>query len=231
MSQDPGIINAYKEGKDLYSQMASQIYNVPYEMCLEKNGPECKARRASVKNVLLGLMYGRQTASVAEQLGMTFKQAEQFIDNFFKTFPNIKKWIDDTVRTATLVGYCETIDGVRRHLPDLNSPSEFKRAEAQRQCQNSPIQGSAAGMTKRAMILVHYDQFMIDHDVHIEIPVHDELVVSCPEEYKVEVGQRLRQLMIQATGVLQDYFPIKCDVECYEKCWSDPDSYKIEVGE
>ena len=229
MAQDPGIIQAYREGKDLYSHMASQVYNVPYEQCLEKNGPECKDRRSSVKNVLLGLLYGRQTASIAEQLGMTFKQAEQFIDNFFSTFPNIKKWIDETVRFACLTGYCETMDGVRRHLPELNSPMDFKRAEAQRQCQNSPIQGSAAGMTKRAMALVHYDQFMIDHDVKIEIPVHDELVVSCPEQYKEEVGKRLKELMVQATGVLQDYFPIKTDVEVYPTCWNDENSYKLAV--
>lgn len=133
------MLNAYNTGKDLYSLMASSVYNVSYEDCLEKNGEEAKRRRSSVKSLLLGLMYGRQAKSIGEQIGLNTQQAEQFIDNFFQQYPNIKKYIDETIRMGTLLGYVTTIYGRRRRLANLNSPDEFKRAEAQRQAVNASI--------------------------------------------------------------------------------------------
>lgn len=133
------MLDAYNTGKDLYSLMASSVYNVSYEDCLEKNGEEAKRRRSSVKSLLLGLMYGRQAKSIGEQIGLNTKQAEQFIDNFFQQYPNIKKYIDETIRMGTLLGYVTTIYGRRRRLVNLNSPDEFKRAEAQRQAVNASI--------------------------------------------------------------------------------------------
>lgn len=133
------MLDAYNTGKDLYSLMASSVYNVSYEDCLEKNGEEAKRRRSSVKSLLLGLMYGRQAKSIGEQIGLTTRQAEQFIDNFFQQYPNIKKYIDETIRMGTLLGYVTTIYGRRRRLVNLNSPDEFKRAEAQRQAVNASI--------------------------------------------------------------------------------------------
>jgi len=133
------MLDAYNTGKDLYSLMASSVYNVPYEDCLEKNGAEAKRRRSSVKSLLLGLMYGRQAKSIGEQIGLNTKQAEQFIDNFFQQYPNIKKYIDETVRMGTLLGYVTTIYDRRRRLVNLNSSDEFRRAEAQRQAVNASI--------------------------------------------------------------------------------------------
>ena len=133
------MLDAYNTGKDLYSLMASSVYNVSYEDCLEKNGAEAKRRRSSVKSLLLGLMYGRQAKSIGEQIGLNTKQAEQFIDNFFQQYPNIKKYIDETVRMGTLLGYVTTIYDRRRRLVNLNSSDEFRRAEAQRQAVNASI--------------------------------------------------------------------------------------------
>lgn len=138
-SDDPVMLDAYNTGKDLYSLMASSVYNVSYEDCLEKNGAEAKRRRSSVKSLLLGLMYGRQAKSIGEQIGLNTKQAEQFIDNFFQQYPNIKKYIDETVRMGTLLGYVTTIYDRRRRLVNLNSSDEFRRAEAQRQAVNASI--------------------------------------------------------------------------------------------
>lgn len=133
------MLDAYNTGKDLYSLMASSIYNVSYEDCLEKNGADAKRRRSSVKSVLLGLMYGRQAKSIGEQIGLNTKQAEQFIDNFFHQYPNIKQYIDETIRLGTLLGYVTTIYDRRRRLVDLNSQDEYRRAEAQRQAVNASI--------------------------------------------------------------------------------------------
>jgi DNA polymerase-1 len=138
-SDDYIMLDAYNTGKDLYSLMASSIYNVSYEDCLEKNGSDAKRRRSSVKSVLLGLMYGRQAKSIGEQIGLNTKQAEQFIDNFFHQYPNIKQYIDETIRLGTLLGYVTTIYDRRRRLVDLNSQDEYRRAEAQRQAVNASI--------------------------------------------------------------------------------------------
>jgi DNA polymerase-1 len=140
---DKFMLDAYNSGKDLYALMASGVYNLPYEQCLEsyeENGLHVgKERRGSMKSVLLGLMYGRQPASIGAQIGMNKREAEAFVAKFFKTYPNIKKYIDDTIRDGTLLGYVTTISGRRRRLPDLNSPLEFVRAEAQRQAVNATI--------------------------------------------------------------------------------------------
>ena len=131
-SQDENMIDAYVSGKDLYATIASKIYNVPYEDCLEfyfENGkktdkvnPEGKKRRTSCKSVLLGIMYGRSAASVAEQMGISTRAAQEIIDNFYKEFPKVKKWMDESVSFARDNGYVETLWGRKRRLPDMQKP-------------------------------------------------------------------------------------------------------------
>ena len=135
-SGDENMKNAYLQGKDLYATIASKIYNVPYEQCLEfyldengkktdKTNPEGKKRRTSCKSVLLGIMYGRSAASVAEQMGISTKAAQEIIDTFYKGFPKVKNWMDETVSNAKKNGYVETLWGRKRRLPDMMLP-EFE---------------------------------------------------------------------------------------------------------
>lgn len=135
-SDDENMKQAYLQGKDLYATIASRIYGVPYEQCLEfyldengkktdKTNPEGKKRRTSCKSVLLGIMYGRGSASVAEQMGISTKAAQEIIDNFYKGFPKVKAWMDKTVEDAKKYGYVETLWGRKRRLPDMLLP-EFE---------------------------------------------------------------------------------------------------------
>lgn len=134
-SQDKEMIKAYAEGKDIYAWIASFIYNVPYEECQEHRAdgtvnPEGKKRRTSVKSIILGIMYGRQTKSIADQLGVSTKAAQEIIDKFFKAFPTVRTWMDDLVALAKQTGYVETGWGRRRYLPDiLLKEYEFKYAD------------------------------------------------------------------------------------------------------
>lgn len=228
-SNDFIMLNAYNTGKDLYSLMASQVYNVPYEMCLEASGPEAKMRRDSMKRVLLGLMYGRQAASIGQQIGMNAKQAQQFVDNFFQQYPNIKQYIDETVRMGTLLGYVTTIYDRRRRLPDLNHPNEYIRAEAQRQAVNATIQGSSADITKRAMRDIYRNDWIIANDCHLVLTIHDEVVVEVPKDRIQEAGERLRDLMIGAADLLSTKMPIKTDVEVFETAWNK-DGWKLKFA-
>lgn len=141
-SGDENMKNSYIQGKDLYATIASKIYNVPYEDCLEfyldengkktdKTNPEGKKRRTSCKSVLLGIMYGRSAASVAEQMGISARAAQDIIDNFYKSFPKVKRWMDETVENAKINGYVETAWGRKRRLPDMLLPQfEFELLSA-----------------------------------------------------------------------------------------------------
>lgn len=139
-SQDEKMISAYIEGKDLYAVIASSAFNKPYEECLEfypegthiiyegkevvcgnktHQNKEGKSRRSAAKAILLGILYGRGANSVAEQIGKSYEEAQQIIDQFFKSFPGVKKWIDTTMSDAHKYGYVEDIAGRRRRLPDI----------------------------------------------------------------------------------------------------------------
>ena len=125
MSQDESMLNAYKEGKDLYAVIASLSFGVPYENCLEFHPitgvkqVEGKERRSQAKGVLLGLLYGRGSASIGEQLGKSKEESQEIIDKFFKAFPKVKKWIDETHKKVKKTGYVEDWYGRRRRLPDI----------------------------------------------------------------------------------------------------------------
>ena len=132
MCGDPIMIQAYKDGKDLYAQIASLSFNKPYEECLEfrpdgTTNPEGKARRSSAKTILLGILYGRGIDSVAEQLHTTKQKAQQIQDKIFKGFPAIKQFEDDTIQMAEDIGFVTTFWGRKRRLPEMQLPEfEFK---------------------------------------------------------------------------------------------------------
>lgn len=137
------MIKAYEEGKDLYAVIASMSFDKPYEDCLEfyPEGTEIihegqkvicghkthqnkagKERRSQAKSVLLGVLYGRGAASIAEQIGKSKEEAQEIIDKFFNAFPAVKKWIDESISNAHKYGYVEDVAGRRRRLPDIMLP-------------------------------------------------------------------------------------------------------------
>lgn len=147
-SQDENMINAYKEGRDLYAVIASMSFDRKYEDCLEfypegtvidyegqkvvcghktHQNKEGKTYRTMAKSILLGVLYGRGAASVGEQIGKSREEAQEIIDKFFKAFPKVKKWIDESIANAHKYGYVEDIAGRRRRLPDVMLPKyQFK---------------------------------------------------------------------------------------------------------
>lgn len=124
MSGDENMITSYLEGKDIYATIASGLYKMPYDECLEFRpdgtvNPEGKKRRSSVKPVLLGIMYGRGSASIAEQMGISKKEAEKIISDFFKGFPKVADFVTNTQENARIHGFVETAWGRKRRLPDM----------------------------------------------------------------------------------------------------------------
>lgn len=131
MSGDHNMIQSYLDGKDIYATIASGIYKMPYDECLEFRpdgtvNPEGKKRRNSVKPVLLGIMYGRGSASIAEQMGISKKEAEKIVSDFFVGFPQVADFVTNTQRMAAELGFVETAWGRKRRLPDMQlEPYEF----------------------------------------------------------------------------------------------------------
>lgn len=164
-ANDPQMIKAYEEGKDLYAVIASASFNQPYEECLEfypegtviefegkkvtcgnktHQNKEGKHRRSMAKSILLGILYGRGATSVGEQIGKSTKEAQDIINKFFDAFPNVKKWIDKTMFDAHKLGYVEDIVGRRRRLPDIQLPkfTITDRSEGKVSSEVNPLLGS-----------------------------------------------------------------------------------------
>lgn len=127
-SQDENMITAYKQGKDLYATIASGVYKMGYWDCMERYedgspNPEGKKRRQSVKAILLGIMYGRGARAIAEQIGSTVERAQEIVDDFYKSFPSVKTWMDASLAKLKEKEYVEDFYGRRRRLPDINLPA------------------------------------------------------------------------------------------------------------
>lgn len=127
-SQDKNMITAYKQGKDLYATIASGVYKMGYWDCMEHHedgspNPEGKKRRQSCKAILLGIMYGRGARAIAEQIGSTVERAQEIVDDFYKSFPSVKVWMDESLKKLKEKEYVEDFYGRRRRLPDINLPA------------------------------------------------------------------------------------------------------------
>lgn len=126
-SQDQSMLDAYYQGKDLYAVIAQKVYNNKYEDNLEHHAdgsdyPDGKARRSNCKSLLLGIMYGRGAASIAEQIGSSIEEAQKIVNDFYNSFPKVKQWVINTELSAKKTGYVEDLWGRRRRLPDIQLP-------------------------------------------------------------------------------------------------------------
>ena len=281
------MIEAYCQGKDLYATLASRIYNNDYWDNMEhyEDGtpnPEGKKRRSKVKQILLAILYGMGTESLAIKINGTKEEAEEIITKFYQGFPVAKQWMDKIEANAIKNGYVEDLWGRRRRLPEIQLPpytitcksqnnsvdfnpllgtsgayknpkssliekytklisnARFKKekeevvsqaakdgisivnnntkiALAKRQCINASVQGSAATMSKKAMIKVHNDEELNKLGFKILIAVHDELIGECPAENADAVANRLTEVMKHAADP-DVKTPFKCD-PTIEECW------------
>lgn len=219
LSGDDSMINAYKEGKDLYAIMGSQVYQLPYEDCREfypdgTVNAEGKHRRTTMKSVLLGIMYERGATAIGEQFNKSAEWAQQLIDNFYKSFPKINQYRLKIENMAETYGYVTTITGRKRRLPDmqLEDKDDYRYQEAHRQSLNSVIQGSSADIMKLSMIAIYNDPRYKALDCHMIITVHDELIMEVPEEHIKEGAELLVGTMKRVGHSLID-LPMSVDAE------------------
>lgn len=234
ISGDKEMKKAYKEGKDLYAQMGSRIFNVPYEDCLEfhpetgEYQPEGDKRRSQVKSVLLGIMYERGAKAIGEQFGESERWGQKLVDNFLKSYPAVEKTRRKVIHQAETLGYVNTVDGRKRRLPNmqLDNKDNYKYQLAHRQCLNSVIQGTAGDIMKKAMIKVYEDERLQELGAKLLMTIHDEMIMECPKENIKEIVEYVEADMKKVGEDLLD-MPMKVDTEITNYWYGDDLSEEV----
>ena len=200
-SQDPSLLEAYRENRDIHSITAGRIFGKPLEEVTADD-------RKVGKTVNFGIIYGISAFSLAEDLGIPRAQAQIYIDQFFTGFPGVTEYFQRNLEQAKQEGKVTTIMGRVRQTPELADRSQRNRAFGERVVRNTPLQGSAADLVKKAMLDVHALIRREGWKTRLILQIHDELVFSCPRDEIAEVCPRLARCMEQAL-VLN--VPLVCD--------------------
>jgi DNA polymerase-1 len=190
LSQDEKMINAFRQKKDIHSETASIIYEIPQDEISSD-------QRRYAKIINFGLMYGMGAFRVSNELDISRKEAQEFIDNYFSKFPTIQNYIQKSIEEATRKGYAETIFGRKLFLPGLSSSNRRYVSEAARVATNMPIQGSAADIIKIAMINLH-EKINENDDIKMIMQVHDELVFEVKKDKLEEAKELIKTEMENA---------------------------------
>ena len=194
-SGDEQLIGAYKEARDIHRITASQVFHVPFEEVTD-------LQRRNAKAVNFGIVYGISSFGLSEDLSITKKEAAQYIENYFNTYPGIKKFLDDAVAHAKENGYVETLFGRRRPVPELSSSNFMQRSFGERVAMNSPIQGTAADIKKIAMIGVNKRLKEKQIKSRLQLQVHDELLIEAHQDEVEQVKEILKYEMEHAASLL-----------------------------
>ena len=190
-SGDPALIDAFRKGEDIHARTASEIFDVPPEWVT----PELRSR---AKAVNFGLIYGISGFGLSRNTGVSRKEAAAFIEKYFRTYPGVKRFMDQTAAAGAERGYAETLMGRRRYLPELRSPKAPVREFGKRVAMNTPVQGTAADIIKLAMVRI--DRALRENGLQsrLILQVHDELLLECPPEEAEQAAALLREAMESA---------------------------------
>ena len=175
LSGDPNLCNAFKSGIDVHRATAALIYGIAPEAVTSD-------QRRSAKTINFGVMYGMNAFRLAKELDITRTRAQEFIDNYFTLYAGVRSFISQSVQFAEEHGYIETISGRRRKIIGIHSSNKLEKAAAERVATNSPIQGSAADIVKKAMLDVDAALRAQPTGAQLLLQVHDELIFECPND-------------------------------------------------
>lgn len=208
-SKDETLCTAIKEGSDVHSMTAAKMFKVPYEDIIEARTmdddneelspyqKELLKHRKAAKAINFGLMYGQGSGKLAATLNCSRDEAVGLIRQYFRTFPKVTDYFKQAISKAKQLGYCTTILGRRRQVDQLLSSLPSDIAQGERLVKNSPIQGTAADITKMAMIRLYEDPVISASGVKMLLQVHDEVVFEVPKELEnnEQVNNRIQQIM------------------------------------
>ncbi len=191
LSNDPGLIQAFKSGEDLHTTSASLVFGV------KPNEVDAELRR-QIKAISYGLAYGMGAYGLSQSLDIEVSAAQKLMDEYFKRFGGVRDYLAQVVEEARKLGYTETIMGRRRYFPDLTSTDRQRREMAERMALNAPIQGSAADIVKKAMLNADELIYKTNLKSRLLLQVHDELVFEVARGEKDQVEELARKAMADA---------------------------------
>ncbi|GAU08856.1 DNA polymerase I [Desulfoplanes formicivorans] len=201
MSKDPHLLDAFARNEDIHARTAALLFDK------EPEAIQADERRKA-KTINFGLLYGMGPQKLGKDLGLTLKEAKEFIARYFSALAKVKTFYTDVEKRARAHGSVTTIAGRRRLLPDINSRNANLAQQARRMAINTVVQGSAADVIKKAMLAVDRDPLLHKTGSRILLQVHDELVLEVPAENAIEVGERLTVIM---SGVYDLDVPLAVD--------------------
>lgn len=183
-SEDPTMIKSFKDNLDIHAQTASEVFGIP----LDKVSRE---ERSSAKAINFGLMYGQSSFGLSQTLGISRGEAKDYIEMYFTRFSRVKSYLDSLKELAEDKGYSETLMGRKRFIPGINSTNRQEKSFAERMAINTPIQGAAADIIKKAMIAI--DQEIDQFDARMLLQIHDELIF----EVKKSEAEKLKKFVVE----------------------------------
>ena len=204
ISGDESLIAAFKSNQDIHRMTASQVFHVPFDEVTP-------LQRSNAKAVNFGIIYGKGAFSLGQDLGISRKEAEEYINAYFARYPKSKTFMEDTIKNGTKNGYVSTLWNRRRNMPELQSSNFMQRAAGERAAMNMPIQGTAADIIKLAMIKVHRALQEGGYRSRLILQVHDELLIEAYKEEKEAVAKILKENMEHAADLL-----VPLDVDVHE---------------
>jgi len=207
-SKDKALISAFEKNQDIHRFVASQIYGVGLDEVTDKMRSDCKA-------VSFGIIYGQGPYGLSQSIGISQAEAKKFIDDYFKRYGSIRKFMDSVIADAKKNGFAETIFKRRRKIPDLKSKNFNRRSRAERLAVNTVIQGSAADLIKVAMINIHNKIEAENLPVKMILQIHDELVFELPAS---QVQRHSKWIEKQMSSAIKLDVPLKVDIS-YGRTW------------
>jgi DNA polymerase-1 len=194
LSQDPGLLAAFRAGEDIHAATAARIFDRPI-------GEVDPVLRGRAKTVNFGVLYGMGPLRLAREMGIPLAEARAFIEQYFAKMPGVRRYLEENLARARREGVVTTLLGRRRLLPALRGDDARARAQAERIAANTPIQGSAADLIKKAMVVVHERLGARGAATRLILQVHDELLLEGPAAECEEVSDLVRRSMEGAAAL------------------------------
>lgn len=191
VANDTAMQAGFNSGFDFHVYTASSMFGVPLAEFDHENNKKHKELRGAAKTINFGIAYGRKAPSIAQQVGCSIEEAEEFMSKFFKSYPHVKQWIGDTIETARRTGYVDTVHGRRRYLPYINSSDQLSRNHAENQAINTPIQGTASDCACFGLIRVTDYVLSNGFKARPVMIIHDEIQMDTPDDEVAHFAEKL----------------------------------------
>lgn len=199
-SEDPALCEAFNKDLDIHCETASRIFDIPVDKVTDDIRRQAKA-------INFGVIYGMTPYGLSKTAGISTSEANKFIEQYFQRFPKVKEWIDKVILQARERGYTTTLFNRRRYIPQLNSSNQNERKSAERMAINTPVQGSAADIIKKAMIDVH--KYLQEVGARLLLQVHDELLIEAPSTKATKIANKIKEIMEK---VVELKVPLKVEI-------------------